>query len=191
MNRKTYKAYLFFKEQAGYVVGRGAIGAYKRVKAEQIAEERGWEVMWEPDEDGDLGDHTYWCANARKVQAKEQGRPVDGRVRECDHFSEYAYLVDGDGNRLGPALGGILDASEDDRREIAAELALEAIGEERAQVKEQRLAKAAPDLLKTLIQGIEASGFSVSGPTDVRAAEHGEPAWICNAREIIAKATQG
>lgn len=55
--------------------------------------------------------------------------------------------------------------------------------------KRARLISAAPKLLDTLIQAVEASGFSLSGPTDVRAAEHGEPAWVCNARGIIAKAT--
>ena len=38
-----------------------------------------------------------------------------------------------------------------------------------------------------LIQAIEAAGFQVSGPTDSRAAEHGEPAWVCNARAAIAE----
>lgn len=43
------------------------------------------------------------------------------------------------------------------------------------------------DQLRTaLIQAIEAAGFSVSGPTDSRAAEHGEPVWVCNAREALA-----
>lgn len=37
-----------------------------------------------------------------------------------------------------------------------------------------------------LMQAIEASGFRVSGPTDWRAAEHGEPPWACNAREVLA-----
>jgi hypothetical protein len=40
-----------------------------------------------------------------------------------------------------------------------------------------------------LIQAVESSGFSISGPTDSRAAEHGEPAWVCNARAAIAGAT--
>ncbi len=43
------------------------------------------------------------------------------------------------------------------------------------------------ELRKVLIQAIEAEGFSVSGPTDVRAAEHGEPAWVCNARAALAE----
>lgn len=43
-------------------------------------------------------------------------------------------------------------------------------------------------LQDVLVQAIEASGFSVSGPTDIRAAEHGEPAWVCNARAALANA---
>jgi hypothetical protein len=39
-----------------------------------------------------------------------------------------------------------------------------------------------------LIQAVEAAGFSTHGPTDARAAEHGEPAWVCNARAAIANA---
>ncbi|CAB3753991.1 hypothetical protein [Paraburkholderia humisilvae] len=39
-----------------------------------------------------------------------------------------------------------------------------------------------------LVQAIEASGFTVSGPTDSRAAEHGEPMWVCNARGALAQA---
>lgn len=45
------------------------------------------------------------------------------------------------------------------------------------------------DLVYVLVQAIEHAGFSVSGPTDVRAAEDGEPAWVCNARAAIAEAT--
>lgn len=51
-----------------------------------------------------------------------------------------------------------------------------------------RLIAAAPDLKEVLIQAIEESGFSVSGPTDWRAAEDGEPHWVCKAREILARA---
>ena len=54
-----------------------------------------------------------------------------------------------------------------------------------------RLIAAAPDLLATLIAAVEGAGFTLAGPTDVRAAEHGEPAWVCGARAAIAKATGG
>lgn len=43
-------------------------------------------------------------------------------------------------------------------------------------------------LLTRLVQALEASGYSISGPTDTRAAENGEPAWVCNARAEVANA---
>jgi hypothetical protein len=51
-----------------------------------------------------------------------------------------------------------------------------------------RVMAAAPELLAVLVQAVEASEFSLSGPTDSRAAENGEPAWVCNARAVIAQA---
>jgi hypothetical protein len=42
-------------------------------------------------------------------------------------------------------------------------------------------------LREVLVQAIEESGYNVSGPTDVREAEHGEPPWVCNAREVLAE----
>lgn len=41
-------------------------------------------------------------------------------------------------------------------------------------------------LQQALIAAIEGAGFHVSGPTDIRAAEHGEPIWVCNARAALA-----
>lgn len=43
------------------------------------------------------------------------------------------------------------------------------------------------ELCNTLAIAVEAAGFDLSGPTDQRAAEHGEPAWVCKARGLIAK----
>lgn len=43
-------------------------------------------------------------------------------------------------------------------------------------------------LISALVQAIEGAGYLVSGPTDWRAAEHGEPRWVCNARAAIAEA---
>lgn len=51
-----------------------------------------------------------------------------------------------------------------------------------------RLNDAAPKLVSALIQAIEEEGFEIYGPTDPRAAEHGEPAWVCNARAALAAA---
>lgn len=52
----------------------------------------------------------------------------------------------------------------------------------------QQEQSALPEVEAVLVQAIEASGFSVSGPTDSRAAEHGEPVWVCNARGALARA---
>ena len=43
-------------------------------------------------------------------------------------------------------------------------------------------------LSAVLIQAVEASGHHLAGPTDSRAAEHGEPAWVCTARLELAEA---
>lgn len=42
-------------------------------------------------------------------------------------------------------------------------------------------------LRTALVQAIEGAGFAVAGPTDVRAAEHGEPAWVCHGRAVLAE----
>lgn len=42
-------------------------------------------------------------------------------------------------------------------------------------------------LQAALVQAIEEAGFSVAGPTDHRAAEHGEPKWVCEARAVLAE----
>lgn len=52
-----------------------------------------------------------------------------------------------------------------------------------------RLIAAAPDLLAGLIQAVEESGHSLSGPTDSRVTD--APKWVCNARLLIARATFG
>ena len=51
-----------------------------------------------------------------------------------------------------------------------------------------RACNAHDDLVSALSRAIEHAGFSISGPTDVRAVEHGEPTWVCNARAALAKA---
>lgn len=43
-----------------------------------------------------------------------------------------------------------------------------------------------PAHIENLASRIRIAGFNVSGPTDHRAAEHGEPVWVCNARAEIA-----
>lgn len=54
------------------------------------------------------------------------------------------------------------------------------------QLANARMFATAPDLRNALMQAVESSGFSLSGPTDPRVAEDDEPAWVCNARAVIA-----
>lgn len=56
--------------------------------------------------------------------------------------------------------------------------------------KNARIIAQAPAMLDLLAQAVEASGFSLSGPTDIRAAEHGEPVWVCEARFVIGEVTR-
>ncbi|MCA7889079.1 hypothetical protein LGM58_38520 [Burkholderia contaminans] len=65
-----------------------------------------------------------------------------------------------------------------------------------AALKTQRKLLESPDLTAEqwrglgkgeLVRRIEAAGYSASGPTDSRAAENGEPVWVCNAREALAE----
>jgi hypothetical protein len=51
-----------------------------------------------------------------------------------------------------------------------------------------RLIEQRDELLAALRQAIDECGHKLSGPTDWRAAEHGEPQWVCSARAAIAKA---
>lgn len=45
-------------------------------------------------------------------------------------------------------------------------------------------------MIDVLISAVESSGFSISGPTDFRACENDEPAWVCVARGLIAALAQ-
>lgn len=56
------------------------------------------------------------------------------------------------------------------------------------QVWAYRRLDAFPDLLAALMQAVGESGHKLNGPADWRAAEDGEPPWVCNARAAMAKA---
>lgn len=56
-------------------------------------------------------------------------------------------------------------------------------GSQESDLANARLIAQAPAMFDVLIQAIEESGHKVSGPTDWRVAEDGEPLWVCKARE--------
>jgi hypothetical protein len=51
----------------------------------------------------------------------------------------------------------------------------------------QLLTRQRDNLANALREAIEDSGLLLSGPTDSRVAEHGEPHWVCRARALIAE----
>lgn len=115
MTTVSREAFRFFYENAGYCVGRRAAGAWHLARAEQEAAEMGVTFQWEFDQDGDLGDHEYWCR-------KDCGK---------DHEVLVCIALAPEGDALGPmplaSLGGIIDPGKAYGRVVEAELALEAV----------------------------------------------------------------
>ena len=108
------KRYEFFKTFGGGQVGHAAEGALAMARAERIAEERGWEASWEPEE----GPWEDYLGDYDKIEDIEE--------------VAYCVLKDEDGRVLA-SLGGITlskksSASETRhyKRYVEAELALEA-----------------------------------------------------------------
>jgi hypothetical protein len=135
INRRAFR---FFQEHAGYIVGEHAKCAAQLARAEAEGERRGLSVAWDVDDAADLGDHELWCSGYRADLARKAGQPVDsgrtyGGYPTCPgHYAEYAKVVAPDGtDAIGdiclPSLGGILDADDTYRRVVAAELMLEAL----------------------------------------------------------------
>jgi hypothetical protein len=102
----------FFYKHAAYSYGpdqtkrQGRMeGAMKLARAEREAEERGWNVEWQPD-----------------------GMPYDMGDAETEMPNEvlFAVLKDASGNIIG-SLSGIADPDNNYRRVVEAELALEAL----------------------------------------------------------------
>jgi hypothetical protein len=123
VNRNLYTRYLFFKDHAGYCVGRKALGALALAKAEIWAEEKEVEYRWDWDDDGDLGDHHYWCSTA----IEENHFHMPERSRHTHEILWCAAYLD---DACIASLSGIIDPDNTYRRVIEAELALEAYGNE-------------------------------------------------------------
>lgn len=103
----TLRAYRFFFEHAGYVVGHRAEGALQLARAEAFADDNGWVASWEWDDCPDLS----WMSEAERAEPHE--------VLCC-------LLRDADGNVLA-SLCGIVDPDNAYRRVVVAELSLEAM----------------------------------------------------------------
>jgi hypothetical protein len=113
MTKQLRDAYRFFREHAGYIVGRRALGAYALAKAEQYAALVGYEIVWEYDYDAELGEHELWCSDAAR-----------GRCKGHECLSAVLRDVCGE---VRASLGSIIEPDANHRRLIEAELALEAM----------------------------------------------------------------
>ena len=109
----------FHAVHGGGVVGAHWTGAYRAACAEVHAIEAGWRCTWETDDVG-LEDHDEWCL--RTQAAARLGR----RISSCEHETYVCVLRDTDGTPLA-SLCAIIDPSDDYRRVVEAELALEAM----------------------------------------------------------------
>lgn len=111
MTTALIRAYRFFFEHAGYIVGQRAQCALNLARAEQCARENDWDAEWVADEDADLS----WMSDEERSREHE--------VWGC-------ILRDAAGNVLG-SLWGITDPDNAYMRVVAAELASEAVYSER------------------------------------------------------------
>lgn len=151
-------AFNFFHSINGSV-GRHAVTALHLARAEHEAfRVRGWVGQWEDDQDGDLGDHAYWC----------KARDCKG-VIGVDHRVEQAWVATGDHpSRALASLGGIIDANRDYVRLVEAELALEALAEE---------AKRESDLIKGIASELTAIRNMADDGCDVRLQLYSDGHW--------------
>jgi hypothetical protein len=102
--------YRFFRDHAGYVVGRSAEYALQLARAEQYAQDHGWDFDWIPDPEPDLS----WCDTCID---RPHAHEIEGCILNSPEDSHLA------------SLWGITDADQNYRRVIEAELALEAMPE--------------------------------------------------------------
>jgi hypothetical protein len=149
--RKVFRErFQFFFEHAGYIVGQRAQCAIALARAEEYADTEELDCVWEYEqEDPDLGDHEYWCKNARALAAYKNGHDTDNSARwhrgrnaweyrgyrphPCEHDVLWARLVrpcpehgtDCCHAETLQSLGMIIDPDRDYRRVVRAELAAE------------------------------------------------------------------
>lgn len=108
-------AYLFFRANAGGIVGENAKGALAMARAERYAMEHNWEYYWEDDPEGCIGAD---CGETESCDhACCQGKP---------HTCLHCQLVTPAGTVLA-SLGSICEPTYKYRRVVEAELALEAM----------------------------------------------------------------
>ena len=106
------RAYLFFKENAGYIVGERAKGALRLAKAEQKVRwnDDDYRFRWENDDDADYS----WLPEDDTSDHVVESCVLE---RKCEKCGQWEHVE---------SLWGIFDADDNYRRVIEAELALQA-----------------------------------------------------------------
>lgn len=150
------------------------------------AEAKGLEFSWVYDEDASYAfdDHDEWCKDARVAKAVAEKRPVDDDrrydvhvVRGCEHSVEGCVVKDEEGNVLA-SLWGIVDASDDYRHFVEAELASEALDEWDKREAEKRTDEALRAEAKELYH--EEGQIEIEDDAEVSLSEKGAyvAAWV-------------
>ena len=106
------KAFRFFRDHAGYVVGERAKGALALAKAEAEAERRGIRFVWEWDAGADA---SWMTEDEQKEEHEAFWARAEAPCGECGRPEVLA------------SLGGIFDPDQNYVRVVNAELAMEAI----------------------------------------------------------------
>ncbi len=123
-----WAAFRFFREHAGYVVGERALCAMRLARAEErlerITEQGGARIVWDFD---DFADLSWMDAEELKREHEVLACRVEFRCASCRGWQTVA------------ALCGIVDASNDYRRVIEAELAAEALLDAFGHAKRSRM----------------------------------------------------
>jgi hypothetical protein len=130
MDATLRRAFNFFREHAGYVVGENARGALTLARAERDARDAGISFIWRADpyadwsfvETWDAADVKRWAQSDHEAEGCRAVLPCAScvesgwsNVEECRHTIELA------------SLWGIIDADAAYRRVIEAELAAESL----------------------------------------------------------------
>lgn len=114
MNPEIISAYQFFRKHAGYVVGENAKGALQLAKAEAAFREAGGTFEWTFDDDADCSFVDTWPEKERQLWYREN-HCIEGCIALFPN------------NKRAASLWGIIDADDNYRRVVQAELAMEAL----------------------------------------------------------------
>lgn len=124
--RQFFQRYIFFRDHAGSIVGECAKGALALARAERWAHDNDIRFDWDHD-DWDykekLGDHAYWC--------RDEARGITHQHTvffcQCIRDDETTH----GGYEVLASLSGIIDPDRNYRRVVEAQLAQEALDDER------------------------------------------------------------